>query len=76
MDLGDRYSQLYVVDPAGEEVATARVGATPAGLEQWFGARAPVRVVLEAGTHSPWASRLLTTLGHEVLVANPIDLRE
>jgi hypothetical protein len=31
--------------------------------------------VLEAGTHSPWVSRLLADLGHEVLVANPRRLR-
>jgi transposase len=30
---------------------------------------------LEAGTHSPWVSRLLAELGHEVLVANPRKLR-
>jgi transposase len=30
-----------------------------------------MRIVLEAGTHSPWASRLLVELGHEVVVANP-----
>jgi transposase len=32
-------------------------------------------VVLEAGTHSPWISRPLRHLGHEVLVANPAALR-
>ena len=30
-----------------------------------------MRVAMEAGTHSPWVSRLLKRLGHEVLVANP-----
>lgn len=75
VDLGDRYSQLYTVDRRGEEVATARVRTTPAALEQWFRGQARARVVLEAGTHSPWASRLLSELGHEVLVANPRKLR-
>jgi transposase len=27
--------------------------------------------VIEAGTHSPWISRQLEALGHEVVVANP-----
>ncbi len=31
--------------------------------------------LLEAGTHSPWVSRLLTALGHETIVANPRKLR-
>jgi transposase len=30
--------------------------------------------VIEAGTHSPWLSRLLHSLGHECLVANPAVL--
>jgi transposase len=29
-----------------------------------------VRVVLETGTHSAWVSQLLTSFGHEVIVAN------
>jgi transposase len=28
------------------------------------------RIALEVGTHSPWLSRLLTSIGHEVIVAN------
>jgi transposase len=34
-----------------------------------------MRIALEVGTHSPWASRQLSELGHEVLVANPRKLR-
>jgi transposase len=30
-----------------------------------------MRIAIEAGTHSPWVSRLLEECGHEVLVANP-----
>ena len=30
-----------------------------------------MRIAIEAGTHSPWASRMLEECGHEVLVANP-----
>ena len=33
------------------------------------------RLILEAGTHSPWVSRLLEDCGHEVYVANPRKLR-
>ena len=29
------------------------------------------RVALEVGTHSPWVSRYIASLGHEVIVANP-----
>ena len=33
------------------------------------------RVALEIGTHSPWISRLLVELGHEVMVANARRVR-
>ena len=33
------------------------------------------RVALEIGTHSPWISRLLSELGHEVIVANARKVR-
>jgi transposase len=29
------------------------------------------RVALEVGTHSPWVSRHIAVMGHEVIVANP-----
>lgn len=37
--------------------------------------RSRARVVLEVGAHSPWVSRLLEELGHEVLVANARRMR-
>ena len=36
----------------------------------------PSRVVLEAGPRSPWLSRLMADLGHEVVVANPRRSRD
>lgn len=34
-----------------------------------------MRIALEVGAHSPWLSRLLVELGHEVIVANARKLR-
>ena len=34
-----------------------------------------MRIAMEAGTHSPWASRVLEECEHEVLVANSRKLR-
>jgi transposase len=33
------------------------------------------RIALETGTHSPWISRLLRGLGHELIVANARKVR-
>ena len=71
LDLGDRTSRTYEVHADGQCVGEATVRTTVAGLTQYCGARERCRVVLEVGTHSPWISRLLTDLGHEVIVANP-----
>lgn len=75
MDLGDRYTYLHVLDAAGECVEEGRLRTTPAALRQRFEAMLSARVVMEAGTHSPWVSRLLSALDHEVIVANPRQLR-
>ncbi len=75
LDLGDRYSQICVLAEDGELLEEARVRTTPAALSRRFGSQESARVVLEAGTHSPWVSRLLAELGHEVIVANPRRLR-
>ena len=74
LDLGDRYSRYCTIDEAGKIVDEGRVRTEVDALRACFdGERA--RVVLEVGTHSPWVSRTLTKLGHEVIVANPRRLR-
>lgn len=76
LDLGDRASQVCVLDTgSGDVLERFGVETTRAGLTKRFGAMAPSRVVIEAGTHSPWSSRLLARLGHEVIVANPRKVR-
>ena len=39
-------------------------------MKQTFGKIPRSLIALETGTHSPWVSRMLTELGHEVLVAH------
>jgi transposase len=75
LDVGDRYVQVCVLDEAGEVVEESRLPTKAATLERRFSAVERMRIVLEAGTHSPWLSRLLQDLGHDVLVANPRKLR-
>ena len=75
LDVGDRYVQVCVLDDAGEVVEESRLPTKAAALERRFAGGERMRVVLEAGTHSPWMSRLLQGFGHQVLVANPRKLR-
>src|ERR1700691_3274790 len=62
LDLGDRFSHYCVLNGAGEVIRERRVPTTPKGI-------------VEAGTHSPWVSRQLTRLGHEVIVAHARNVR-
>jgi transposase len=75
IDLGDRYSRYCVVDGAGKVAEEERLFTCQVAFEAEFGKRPAMRVAMEAGTHSPWASRVLEASGHEVLVANPRKLR-
>jgi len=75
LDLGDRFSQVCVLDAAGEVGARFRVATTRKGLEGGLARYPGARVVLEVGTHSPWVSHALEETGFEVIVANPRRLR-
>ena len=71
LDLGDKYSRLKVLDSDGNIVEEGRIRTTPEDFRRHFGGVKPVLVALEAGTHSPWAFRVIGECGHEVIVANP-----
>ena len=70
MDLGDKTSHYYVLDSEGEMVREGKVATTKKGMKQRFGSLPKCRIAIEVGTHSPWVSRLLSSFGHEVIVAN------
>jgi transposase len=71
LDLGDRYSHYCMLTSSGEVMEEGRIQSTAAALEKHFGKEVRMRIALEAGTHSPWVSRLLEGYGHQVIVANP-----
>jgi transposase len=73
VDLGDRKSDICVLDESGEVIETAKVATTQVAMRAAF-ARERALVVIEVGTHSPWVSELLGELGHDVIVANPRQL--
>jgi transposase len=76
LDIGDKYSYLCLIDQAdGEVIEEGRLRTTPEALRRRFASERPLRIAIEAGTHSPWVSRVLEEYGHEVLVANARKLR-
>src|SRR5687768_8468144 len=76
LDLGDKYSYLCLIDTlSGEVIEEGRLRTTPETLRRRFASEPSLRIAIETGTHSPWASRVLEECGHEVLVANARKLR-
>jgi transposase len=75
LDLGDRSSWYCLLDEAGEVQLEQRLSTTPKAMREVFGAMPRCRIALETGMHSPWVSRLLGELGHEVIVAHARNVR-
>ena len=75
LDLGDRSSWYCVVDEAGNVRLEQRVSTTAKAMREVFSGMPHSRIALETGMHSPWVSRLLSELGHEVFVAHARNVR-
>jgi transposase len=75
LDLGDRSSYYCILDEAGEVILEHKLPMTAQAMGRVFNAMPRSRIALETGAHSPWVSRLLTELGHEVIVAHARNVR-
>ncbi len=75
LDIGDRLTHVCVLDAVASVRERLRFPTTRSGLAKAFSDRPPCRVVLEVGTHSPWMSRGLEAMGHEVIVANAREVQ-
>jgi transposase len=71
IDLHAKESEIRIVDGDGRVVLERRVSTTRERLTAVFGARPPLRVLLESGTGSEWVAQHLEGFGHEVVVADP-----
>jgi transposase len=71
LDLGDRQSCYCILDEGGQIVSQGQLATSQTGLSSLLAKMPASRVALEVGTHSPWVSRHIGGLGHEVIVANP-----
>jgi transposase len=75
VDLGDRSSAYCILNEAGKIIFEHKLPTTPQAMKQVFGSMPRCRIAMETGTHSPWVSRLLSALGHEVIVAHAQKVR-
>ncbi len=74
-DIGDKFTDVCVLDQDGAVVEQARVRAARRSLERHLEGFGRARVVLEVGMHSRWVAAALGEAGHEVIVANPRQVR-
>lgn len=75
MDLGDKNHIAVVLDGEGNEIECIQLKNNKISLRCLFRRYIGATVAIEAGTHSPWISRLLQELGCRVYVGNPYKLR-
>lgn len=75
IDLHTKSSEVAIIDAGGAVREEARIPTTEASFVRYFGRREPMVICIEAGGVSAWAQRLLRSLGHEVVVANPLRVR-
>jgi transposase len=69
-DVGDKFTDVCILDQHGAVVQNTRVRTTRRSLERHLAGLGRARVVLEVGTHSRWIAAALAEAGHEVVVAN------
>ena len=75
MDLGDKSHIAVVLDTDGNEIQCNKIINTKVNVKRFFQQYRGANVAIEAGTHSPWISRLLKDLDCKVYVGNPYKLR-
>jgi transposase len=75
LDVSDKFTEMCVLDGKGAVVDQDRMRTTKGSLEKRLSKFQDARVILEVGTHSRWMAELIGTLGHEVIVANPRQVR-
>ena len=75
LDVSDKFTEMRVLDGKGAVVDQDRIRTTKGSLEKRLSKFQDARVILEVGTHSRWMAELIGTLGHEVIVANPRQVR-
>ena len=75
IDMGDTKHAICVLDAAGETIDERKIANSRDALVRLSKKYPNARMVIEVGSHSPWTSRLLRSLGHEVFVANPRKFR-
>ena len=75
IDLGDKSHETCTLNAEGKIIERSTVLNNQAELIRFSKANRGATLIMEAGCHSPWISRLFNGRGHKVVVANPRKVR-
>ena len=75
IDLGDKTHEICLLDSKGDVLARRKIANHREALANLAKDYPLATCIMECGSHSPWISRYLESLGMNVLVANPRKLR-
>lgn len=75
IDLHQNETEICVVDDDGALIEQARIKTSRKALRRRFDGQPSMKVAMEAGGSSPWVSRLIESMGHDVVVCAPRRVR-
>jgi transposase len=77
LDVASKSSFVYVIDGRGRKIESKEIPTDKDAFRQYFGtwAKKPVYVAVEAGGHTRWIHDIITQLGINVYVVNPLKVK-
>jgi transposase len=75
IDLGDKHSEVVILDDEGEVLLRRRIRTSCVELERLFGGLPPMRIAIETGGQTNWVRRRLAAMGQPVLVGDAKRLK-
>ena len=74
IDIGDKVNFVCILNNKGEILFRKEIENNKEAMEEYFDSIEKASIVFEVGSHSPWISRLLVGIGHDVFICNPRQL--
>jgi transposase len=71
IDIGDKKNFVCILNNKGEILFRKEILNNKEQMEEYFESIEKASIVFEVGSHSPWISRLLVAIGHDVFICNP-----
>lgn len=74
IDIGDKVNFICILNESGDILDKFEIDNNKEEMIEYFESIEKASIVIEAGSHSPWISRLLISIGHDVFTCNPRHL--